>query len=115
MMYYKVTLSGDNIFFENYNRTDPIIGFIANRLVQAQTEELAIAMAKRDILVHWNHSFNADRKLGMPSLHVEHVSIFKGWRKPKTQYDYYWFVDEETRQAQLDKFTQPPKKWFWSK
>ena len=110
-----VTLSGDNIFFENYNYANPIIGFIANRLIQASTEELAVATAKRDILVHWNHSFNADRKLGMPSLHVENVSQFKGWLKPKTKHDYYWFADAETRQEQLAKFTQPSKKWFWNK
>jgi len=115
MMYYNVVISGDNIFFENYTTAEPVIGFIARRLIQAHTEELAIATAKRDILVQWNQSFNADRKLGMPSLHVEHVSIFKGWIKPKTKHDYYWFANAETRKEQLDKFTQPPKKWFWNK
>src|SRR6187402_3294156 len=108
MMYYNVVISGDNIFFENYS-AEPIIGFIARRLIQANCEELAIATAKRDILVDWNQSFNADRKLGMPSLHLEHIAIFKGWRKPKTKHDYYWFADFKTRQEQLAKFTQPAK------
>lgn len=115
MMYYNVVISGDNIFFENYNTTQPIIGFIARRLIQAQTEELAIATAKRDILVHWNQSFNADRKLGMPSLHIEHISVFKGWIKPKAKDDYNWFANAEARKELLDKFTQPAKKWFWNK
>lgn len=114
MMYYNVVISGNNIFFENYS-AEPIIGFIARRLIQAHSEELAIATAKRDILVDWNQSFNADRKLGMPSLRLEHIAVFKGWLKPKTKHDYYWFADFKTRQEQLAKFTQPAKKWFWSK
>ena len=115
MMYYNVIISGDNIFFENFTDSDPVIGFIARRLIQASCEELAIATAKRNILVHWNNSFNADRKLGVPSLHVEHISVFQGWIKPKTTHDYYWFADTNSRKEQLDKFTKPPKKWFWNK
>lgn len=115
MTYYKVVISGENIFFENYGNPEPVVGFIACRLVQAESEELAVATAKRDILVHWNHSFNADRKLGMPKLQLEHAAIFKGWRKPKTKHDYYWFTDEEHKQDQLNKFIQPPQKWFWKK
>lgn len=115
MMYYNVVISGENIFFENYDNPEPIIGFIACRLVQAPDEELAVAMAKRDILVHWNQSFNADRKLGLPTLQLESIAAFKGWIKPKTKHDYYWFCDLEHKQDQLDKFTKPPKKWFWKK
>jgi hypothetical protein len=120
MMYYKVVISGtprvvNESFFENYDSTDHVVGFIACRLIQAQTEELAIATAKRDILVDWNRSFNADRKLGMPTLQIEHISPFKGWMKPKTQHDYYWFTDEEHKQAQITDLTAAPKKWFWRK
>ena len=115
MMYYKVIMSGEIIFFENYDITEPVIGFIACRLVKAQSQELAIATAKRDILVHWNQSFNADRRHGMPGLQLEHVAPFTGWKKPKTKHDYYWFSDAEYKQQQIDKFTQPPKKWFWQR
>jgi hypothetical protein len=112
MKYYKIVISGENIFFENFDNPDPIIGFIAFRLVQAQDEELAVATAKRNILVHWNQSFNADRKLGLPTLQIEHVAPFAGWLKPKTKHDYYWFSDSETRQTQMDRFIKPPRKWF---
>ncbi|RZA06705.1 MAG: hypothetical protein EOO68_04625 [Moraxellaceae bacterium] len=115
MTYYTVVISGENIFFENYGNPDPVVGFIACRLIQAQTEELAVAIAKRDILVHWNQSFNADRKLGMPKLHPEHVAPFKGWIKPKTKHDYYWFTDDAHKQEQLARFTKQPKRWFWKK
>jgi hypothetical protein len=115
MTYYTVVISGANIFFENYNLTEPVVGFIACRLIQAQTEELAIATAKRDILVDWNRSFNADRKLGMPALQIEHIAPYKGWIKPKTKHDYYWFTDAEHKQAQIAELTRPPKKWFWRK
>lgn len=112
-MYYKVVISGSNIFFENLDNPDPVVGFIACRLIQAQTEELAIATAKRNILVDWNHSFNADRRLGLPSLHVEYIAPFKGWLKPKTDHDYFWFTDEEHKTHQIETLTQPRKKWFW--
>lgn len=115
MIYYTVVISGSNIFFENYSNPEPVVGFVACRSIQAQTEALAVATAKRDILVDWNHSFNADRKLGMPKLQLEHIQIFKGWIKPKTQHDYYWYTDEEHKQQQISDLIAPPKKWFWRK
>ncbi len=118
MTYYKVVLSGENIFFENASRIDsdapePVIGFITCKLINTETEELAIATAKRDLLVHWNHSFNSDRKLGMPKLAVEHIAEVRGWFKPKSTNDYYWFTDLDHKQAQLEQLTQPPRQWFW--
>ena len=118
MTYYKVVLSGENIFFENASRLDsdapePVIGFIACKLITTDSEELAIATAKRDLLVQWNQSFNLDRKLGMPKLTVEHVAEMRGWFKPKTTHDYYWFTDSDHKHTQLEKFTQPPRQWFW--
>src|SRR5690606_39170278 len=102
-MYYKVVISGGGIFFENYDHPEPVIGFIACRIIQADYEELAIATAKRDILVNWNQSFNADRKLGMPRLAVEHLTQVKQWMKPKIKHDYYWFTSEGHKQEQLEK------------
>lgn len=118
MTYYKVVLSGENIFFENASRMDsdapePVIGFIACKLIKTDSEELAVAIAKRDLLVHWNHSFNSDRKLGMPKLAVEYIGEVRGWFKPKSTNDYYWFTDSDHKQTQLEKFTQPPRQWFW--
>lgn len=118
MTYYKVVLSGENIFFENASRIDsdapePVIGFITCKLIQTESEELAIATAKRDLLVQWNQSFNLDRKLGMPKLSVEHIAEVRGWFKPKSTHDYYWFTDNDHKQLQLGKFTQPPRQWFW--
>ena len=116
--YYKVVLSGENIFFENASRIDqdapePVIGFIACKLIQAENDALAIATAKRDLLVQWNQSFNLDRKLGMPKLKIEHIEEVRGWFKPKSTNDYYWFTNEDHKVMQLEKFTQPPRQWFW--
>lgn len=84
MTYYKIVLSGENIFFENdSDAPEPVIGFITCKLINAETEDLAVATAKRDLLVHWNHSFNSDRKLGMPKLAIEFIEPVKGWFKPK--------------------------------
>lgn len=114
-MYYKVVISGNEIFFENYDHPEPVIGFISCRVIQAHSEELAIATAKRDILVGWNQSFNADRKLGMPQLVLEHVSPTTSLFKPKIQHDYYWFTSQEHKQQHLDKFTRKPSWKFWKK
>lgn len=114
MTYYKVVLSGENIFFENSgDAPEPVIGFITSKLIQTESEELAIAIAKRDLLVHWNHSFNSDRKMGMPKLAVEYIGEVRGWFKPKSTNDYYWFTDVEHKQEQLEKLTQAPRQWFW--
>lgn len=116
MTYYKIVLSGDNIFFENdADAPQPVIGFITCKLLKAETKELAIALAKRDLLVHWNHSFNADRKMGIPKLTVEFAEPMKGWFKPKMSHDYYWFTDDAHKAEQLAKLSQPPVRWFWRK
>jgi hypothetical protein len=116
MTYYKIVLSGENIFFENdSDAPEPVIGFITCKLINAETEDLAVATAKRDLLVHWNHSFNSDRKLGMPKLAVEFIEPVKGWFKPKTSNDYYWFTGAEHKQEQLNKFIQAPNRWFWGR
>lgn len=112
-MYYKIVISGSGIFFENYDHPEPVIGFIACRITQAYSEELAIATAKRDILVNWNQSFNADRKLGMPRLTIEHLAPANRWFKPKIQHDYYWFTNETHKQQQLEKFIRPRSFWRW--
>jgi len=116
MTHYKIVLSGENIFFENETTSaEPVVGFISCKLIQAENPDLALARAKRDLLVQWNQSFNADRKLGMPKLQAEHISEVKGWFKPKTGNDYFWFTNDADKQALLDKFTQKPRKWYWYK
>lgn len=122
MMYYQVVLSGEQIFFENASAQagtgapDPVIGFISCRQVQADDEALAVALAKRDLLVHWNQSFNADRRLGMPKLKLESISRINRWLKPKIHHDYYWFTDDQHKASQLESFTsQPGRRWFWQR
>jgi hypothetical protein len=112
MIHYKVVISGENIFFENdVATTEPIIGFISYQFIKAETAELAIAKAKRDLLVNWNQSFNADRKLGMPKLSVEHIALYKSWFKPHSPHDYHWFTNGEQKQQLLDKFVAPKRQW----
>jgi hypothetical protein len=116
MKHYKVVLSGENIFFENETTSsEPVIGFISCKLIKAASEDLALAIAKRDLLVQWNQSFNADRKLGMPKLHIEHIAEINSWFKPKIHNDYFWFTSAEHKQKQLQQFTRAPKKWFGRK
>lgn len=113
MRLYKIVISGDGICFDNYGSPDPVIGFITCHLIRAESEELAIATAKRNILVHWNQSFNADRKTGLPQLHVHKITATRRWRVRKPKNDYYFFTSAEDRQTQLDKLLRPKRRWFW--
>jgi len=123
MMYYKVVFAGENIFFENdsanpdpsLNQPEPIIGFISCQYIRAETEDLAIAIAKRDLLVNWNQSFNADRKLGMPKLTLQHIVTVNRWFKPKTTDDYHWFTSDAHKQEQLSKMLEKSRRWFGNK
>jgi len=123
MMYYKVVFAGENIFFENdsanpdpaLNSPEPIIGFISCQFIRADNQDLAIAIAKRDLLVKWNQSFNADRKLGMPKLTLQHVLTVNRWFKPKTTDDYHWFTSDAHKQEQLSKMMEKSKGWFTRK
>jgi len=112
-MYYQVIISGTGIFFENDQRAEPVIGFLATRIIDSSSEELAIATVKRDILVQWNQIFNTDRKLGLPRLGVERVSTIKQWIKPKISQDYYWFTSESHKLSYLNELEKPPARWFW--
>lgn len=112
-MYYQVIVSGDGIFFENDERSEPVIGFIAHRVVQAPSEELAVATSKRDILVQWNQQFNADRKLGIPRLRIEKITPVKKWLKPKASQDYFWFTNESHKSGHMDAIARTPVRWFW--
>jgi hypothetical protein len=111
MMHYKIILTGSDIFVENYGSADPITGFVACRIIKAETERLAIAMAKRNILVNWNQSFNADRKVGLPNLEVEKVTQVNGWLTREPKNDYFFYTDDQTREAHLEKLINP-RRWF---
>jgi hypothetical protein len=110
--HYKIVLIGENIFFENTDTTEPIIGFISCKYLQAESLDLAIATAKRDLLMHWNHSFNADRKLGMPKLSLAHGAPIKRLIMPKAGNDYHWFSNDETKQTLLDDCINSKRKWY---
>lgn len=111
-MYYQIIVSGDGIFFEQDEKVEPVIGFLANRIVQASSEELAIATSKRDILVQWNQLFNTDRKLGMPRLRIEKITPVKQWLKPRSKQDYFWFTSETHKSHFMDELTRTPPRWF---
>lgn len=118
-MQYLVILSGANVFFETSVGDAPmgdlVIGFIACHLVTAPTDELAVAHAKRNLLVNWNQNFNANRKFGMPSLTIEKMMRLDRSPIPKITQDYFWFRTPEEKDELLEKLSQQPKPWFWQK
>lgn len=118
-MQYLIILSGENVFFETSVGDAPmgdlVIGFIACHLVEATSDELALAQAKRDLLVQWNQIFNANRKFGMPSLTLERMMRLERAPTPKITQDYFWFRTQEEKVVLIDKLSKQPKPWFWQK
>lgn len=112
MMHYKIVVTGNNILVENYGSTEPIIGFVACRVIKAESEALAIATAKRNILVNWNQSFNADRKVGLPKLRVEKIDSVSPWLAKEPSTDYFFYSTDEGHREHLDKLTKPRRRWF---
>ncbi len=101
--FYDVILTGDKIFFEN-DQERPINGFVTCRRVEATSEEEAQRIAKHRLLIHWNQTLNADRKLGVPRLSVAHtlpVSLLRRWLRPAPSGDYYFYDSPEVQQQHL--------------
>lgn len=112
MMHYKIVLAGSDILVDHYGSPEPVMGFVTCRLVKADSEKLAIATVKRDVLMQWNQSFNADRRAGLPKLSVELVTTVHPWMIRKPKHDFYFYVSAEQREAHLQHFTQPKRRWF---
>lgn len=112
MMHYKIVLTGDSIIVDHYGTEPPAMGFVACRIVKAESEEMAVAVAKRDVLVQWNQSFNADRKAGLPQLTVDKVSTVRPWLTRKPKHDYYFYDSEEKHREHLHHFTRSRRRWF---
>lgn len=115
MMHYKIVLTGDGIIVDHYGTEAPVVGFVACRIVKAESEALAVAMAKRDVLVQWNQSFNADRKAGLPQLVVEKVSTVTPLLTRKPKHDYYFYDTAEKHQEHLAYFTRGKRRLFGKK
>jgi len=112
MIYYKLLLTGRGILIDHYGSSEPLMGFVACRILPAESEAMAIAQAKRDILVHWNQSFNADRKAGLPKLSLDHIVRVNRWLTRRPKHDYYFYVTEEQRQEHLAHFIRPKRRWL---
>lgn len=112
MMHYKIVLTGNDIIVDHFGGAEPVMGFVACRILKANSEKMAIAIAKRDILVQWNQSFNADRKAGLPKLTVDSITPVTPLLTRKPKHDYYFYDSEERRQEHLEYFTKGKKRFF---
>lgn len=111
MTFYKIVLTGTDILVDHYGSPEPVMGFVTCRLVRADSETMAIATAKRDILVQWNRSFNADRRAGLPRLSVAQISPVRRWLTRKPRHDFYFYSSDERRDQHLALLTRP-RRWF---
>ncbi|WP_020209285.1 hypothetical protein [Gilvimarinus chinensis] len=109
--YYDVVLCGTGIFFDNYAET-PIIGFLTARRVEATDEAEAVKLAQHHVLVHWNHHYNAQHKLGVPTLKVTKVTPVRKWLNRTLNEDYFFFDSEAVKTEHLALIHHSARPWY---
>lgn len=108
---YDIILCGEDIFFENHE-THAITGFLTCRRVAAESADEAIIQAKHQVLIHWNQSYNADRRLGVPALSVARVSEVKRWINRQPDQDYYFFDSPDNKAAHQSNLEDSSRPWY---
>ncbi|WP_339614947.1 hypothetical protein [uncultured Gilvimarinus sp.] len=109
--FFDVTLCGTEIFFDNYTE-QAVIGFLSARRVAASSLEEAILRARHEVLIDWNYTHNADRKLGVPKLTTEQVHPIKKWLHRHPSEDFYFFDSPERKQEHLATINNSARPWY---
>ncbi len=93
MPYFQIMLSGEGISVHSEDEVTKVIGFFTTRVVNAETKEAAVRMAKNLVMSEWLEGKYAASNTGnLPNLGIESVSslsLLKGlFSKPKG-YTFY--------------------------
>lgn len=108
---YDVIVCGTDIFIENH--TDNVItGFLTCRRIAVADEDQATVHACHQVLIHWNQSYNSDRKLGVPNLHVELIQVAKRWVNRAPTEEYYFFDTPERKREHFQLLCQSTRPWY---
>ncbi|MDO3382107.1 hypothetical protein [Gilvimarinus algae] len=109
--YFDIVLCGTGIYFDNLGE-QPVIGFLTARRVAALNPEDALRRARHQILVHWNQSYNAERKLGVPKLECVSANEIKRWIHRHPNEDYFFFDTPERKQEHLAGIHDSARPWY---
>ncbi|WP_339897038.1 hypothetical protein [uncultured Gilvimarinus sp.] len=108
---FDVLLCGTQIYFDN-GTEQSIIGFLSARRVANDSLEDAVLRARHDVLIDWNHTYNADRKLGVPKLTTVQVQAANKWLHRNPTEDFYFFDSEQRKQEHLALILDSARPWW---
>ncbi|MDO3388803.1 hypothetical protein QWI17_23350 [Gilvimarinus sp. SDUM040013] len=108
---FDVIVCGTDIFIENHTES-VITGFLTCRRIDAQDAEQAAVHACHQILIHWNQSYNSDRKLGVPKLHVELIQNARRWINRAPTQEYYFYDSAERKREHFQQLCRSTRPWY---
>ncbi|MCP8898214.1 hypothetical protein [Gilvimarinus xylanilyticus] len=108
---FDVVLCGTGIYFDNFTET-PIIGFLTARRVAAADTTQAIKLAQHQVLVHWNQSYNAEHKLGVPRLEAVTTTAIRKWLRRALDEDYFFYDSEAVKARHLAHIHHTARPWY---
>lgn len=108
---FDVIVCGTDIFIENHAGR-LITGFLTCRRIRAEDEDQAAVYACHQVLIHWNQSYNSDRKLGVPSLQVELIQNARRWINRAPSEEYYFFDSAERKREHFRFLCQSTRPWY---
>lgn len=112
MSRYHLIIVGQNVLLDR-GAGEPVLGFVAARIIRCKTEAEAINLAKINLLKEWKINFNRNNKAGTPSLSIEQITPIKNpFKKLKFANELWFFTDEDEKNTHLEKSRHALKRWF---
>ncbi|MBU2887388.1 hypothetical protein KO507_16605 [Gilvimarinus agarilyticus] len=108
---FDVIVCGSEIFFENHTES-AITGFLTCRRIEATDEQQAAVHACHKVLIDWNQNHNSDRKLGVPSLHVELIKNANRWVNRAPTDEYYFYDSQARKREHFQHLCQSTRPWY---
>jgi len=91
----------------------PVIGFIAPRIVRAINETEAFNLGKIQLFKSWKSDFNRDNKAGTPALNADQITRLKTpFKKLKLDQELLFFRDPQEAEVHLNNCKRALKHWF---
>lgn len=109
---FYIIFAGKDILLDR-GAGEPIIGFIAPRLVAADSELDATNRAKIKLLKQWKLDFNRDNKSGTPQLEpLTIIPIKNPFKRMAFDSELYLYRDSDEREMHIQNCRHAVKRWF---
>jgi hypothetical protein len=97
----------------DHSTEQPIIGFIAPRILRAKSKEEAVNLGKLQLFKTWKSDFNRDNRAGTPALNANHISRIRNpFKNLKFDQELLFFRSQEQADEHLNNSKLALKHWF---